>query len=76
LSIESLELEATDAGESERAVEGDEVETVDTAPVEDIVNGAASSRGFAELLCALEAPVTNNTSPKRKRTCRIAQPPR
>ena len=52
------------------------MKAAETAPDEDSENGAASSRGFVELLCALEAPVTNNTSPKRQRTCRIAQTPR
>jgi len=73
---DSPELEASDAGESERAVKEGDAETAETSPVEDIVNGAASSRGFAGLLCAYEEPVTNNTSPKRNRTCRIAQTPR
>lgn len=73
---ESPELEAANAGESETAIEEGDVETADTSPMEDIVNGAASSRGFAALPCAYEAPVTNNTTPKRNRTCRIAQTPR
>jgi hypothetical protein len=73
---ESPGLGETDTGESEIAVEEDDAGTADTSPVEDIVNGAASSRGFAALLCAYEAPVTNNTSPQRNRTCRIAQTPR
>ena len=73
---DSPELEAAATGESERAVEEGDVGTADTSPVEDNVNGAASSRGFAALLCEYEALVTNNTSPKRNRTFRIAQTPR
>ena len=73
---ESPGLGETDTGESEMAVGEDEAGTADTSPVEDIVNGAASSKGFVALLCAYEAPVTNNTSPQRNRTCRIAQTPR
>ena len=76
VATESPGLGATDGGETEMVVEEDDTGTADTSPVEDIVNGAASSRGFAALLCAYEAPVTNNTSPKRNRTCRIAQTPR
>jgi hypothetical protein len=69
-------LEAANSDESEGAVKEGNVEATDTSPAEDIVNGAASRRGFAVLLCAYEAQVTENTSAKRSRTCRIAQTPR
>ena len=47
-------------------------ESAETAPVEDIENGAASSRGFVGPLCAFKLPEARNTTPKRKRICRIA----
>lgn len=67
LGARVAELVLTGAGESESAVEKDElgVEAADTAPDAAIENGAASRSGFVEFVCALELPVINNTTPKR-----------